>query len=88
MAQSGVWFSPSRHILGMVTLGNMLSSVLAGKVRPSDPISKVLYKQFKQVGTQTPTHTHAPFWHTVDLMQQKVQENKFTQLVQINLETS
>ncbi|KAL1268189.1 hypothetical protein QQF64_033552 [Cirrhinus molitorella] len=37
------------QILGMVTLGNMLSSVLAGKVRPSDPISKVLYKQFKQV---------------------------------------
>ncbi|NP_001014367.3 cystathionine beta-synthase b [Danio rerio] len=37
------------HILGMVTLGNMLASVLAGKVRPSDPISKVLYKQFKQV---------------------------------------
>ncbi|XP_057192693.1 cystathionine beta-synthase b isoform X1 [Triplophysa rosa] len=37
------------QILGMVTLGNMLSSVLAGKVRPSDPISRVLYKQFKQV---------------------------------------
>ncbi|KAJ8396407.1 hypothetical protein AAFF_G00019840 [Aldrovandia affinis] len=36
-------------ILGMVTLGNMLSCVLAGKVRPSDPVSKVLYKQFKQV---------------------------------------
>ncbi|KAL2081385.1 hypothetical protein ACEWY4_023238 [Coilia grayii] len=36
-------------ILGMVTLGNMLSSVLAGKIRPSDPVSKVLYKQFKQV---------------------------------------
>uniref|UniRef100_A0A9J8CMZ5 Cystathionine beta-synthase n=1 Tax=Cyprinus carpio carpio TaxID=630221 RepID=A0A9J8CMZ5_CYPCA len=37
------------QILGMVTLGNMLSSVLAGRVRPSDPINKVLYKQFKQV---------------------------------------
>ncbi|XP_066497085.1 cystathionine beta-synthase-like [Hoplias malabaricus] len=36
-------------ILGMVTLGNMLSSVLAGKVSPSDPVIKVLYKQFKQV---------------------------------------
>merc|ERR1712142_85037 len=36
-------------ILGMVTLGNMLASVLAGKVKPSDPVSKVLYKQFKQV---------------------------------------
>lgn len=36
-------------ILGMVTLGNMLASILAGKVKPSDPVSKVLYKQFKQV---------------------------------------
>uniref|UniRef100_A0AAR2LXS6 Cystathionine beta-synthase n=1 Tax=Pygocentrus nattereri TaxID=42514 RepID=A0AAR2LXS6_PYGNA len=36
-------------ILGMVTLGNMLSSVLAGKVSPADPVIKVLYKQFKQV---------------------------------------
>uniref|UniRef100_A0A673YBX6 Cystathionine beta-synthase n=1 Tax=Salmo trutta TaxID=8032 RepID=A0A673YBX6_SALTR len=39
----------SGMILGMVTLGNMLSSVLAGKVKASDPVSKVLYKQFKQV---------------------------------------
>ncbi|XP_059895163.1 cystathionine beta-synthase b [Gadus macrocephalus] len=37
-------------ILGMVTLGNMLSCVLAGRVMPSDPVSKVLYTQFKKVG--------------------------------------
>lgn len=36
-------------ILGMVTLGNMLSSVLAGRVQPADPVSKVLYTQFKKV---------------------------------------
>uniref|UniRef100_G1TE53 Cystathionine beta-synthase n=1 Tax=Oryctolagus cuniculus TaxID=9986 RepID=G1TE53_RABIT len=36
------------EILGMVTLGNMLSSLLAGKVQPSDQVCKVLYKQFKQ----------------------------------------
>uniref|UniRef100_A0A6Q2YJT9 Cystathionine beta-synthase n=1 Tax=Esox lucius TaxID=8010 RepID=A0A6Q2YJT9_ESOLU len=36
-------------ILGMVTLGNMLASVLAGKVKPSDPVNKVLYKQFRQI---------------------------------------
>ncbi|CAL8268577.1 unnamed protein product [Lota lota] len=36
-------------IVGMVTLGNMLSSVLAGRVLPSDPVSKVLYTQFKKV---------------------------------------
>ncbi|XP_063301678.1 cystathionine beta-synthase isoform X1 [Pelobates fuscus] len=36
-------------VLGMVTLGNMLSSLLAGKVKPSDPVTKVIYKQFTQV---------------------------------------
>uniref|UniRef100_A0A1A8EN37 Cystathionine beta-synthase n=1 Tax=Nothobranchius korthausae TaxID=1143690 RepID=A0A1A8EN37_9TELE len=36
-------------ILGMVTLGNMLSSILAGKIRLSDPVSKVLYKQFRRI---------------------------------------
>nr|XP_048312980.1 cystathionine beta-synthase-like [Myodes glareolus] len=36
-------------ILGMVTLGNMLSSLLAGKVQPSDEVCKVLYKQFKPI---------------------------------------
>ncbi|KAH0624799.1 hypothetical protein JD844_032618 [Phrynosoma platyrhinos] len=39
-------------ILGMVTLGNMLSSVLAGKVRPSDQVNKVIYKQFKKIRLQ------------------------------------
>uniref|UniRef100_A0A8C9L225 CBS domain-containing protein n=1 Tax=Pavo cristatus TaxID=9049 RepID=A0A8C9L225_PAVCR len=41
-------------ILGMVTLGNMLSSLLAGKVQPSDEVSKVIYKQFKQVSNNFP----------------------------------
>ncbi|KAM8975796.1 cystathionine beta-synthase isoform 2-T2 [Pelodytes ibericus] len=36
-------------VLGMVTLGNMLSSVLAGKVKASDPVTKVIYKQFTQI---------------------------------------
>ncbi|KAF3857251.1 hypothetical protein F7725_009110 [Dissostichus mawsoni] len=36
-------------ILGMVTLGNMLACILAGKIQVSDPVSKVLYKQFKQL---------------------------------------
>ncbi|XP_063161361.1 cystathionine beta-synthase-like protein isoform X1 [Candoia aspera] len=39
-------------ILGMVTLGNMLSSVLAGKVQPLDEVSKVIYKQFKMIHLQ------------------------------------
>ncbi|KAK5891274.1 hypothetical protein CgunFtcFv8_018545 [Champsocephalus gunnari] len=36
-------------ILGMVTLGNMLACILAGKIKVSDPVSKVLYTQFKQI---------------------------------------
>ena len=50
-------------ILGMVTLGNMLSSVLAGKVKASDPVSKVLYKQFKQVSSFTYMLNNMPHSH-------------------------
>uniref|UniRef100_A0A7N8XRM3 Cystathionine beta-synthase n=1 Tax=Mastacembelus armatus TaxID=205130 RepID=A0A7N8XRM3_9TELE len=39
----------SGAILGMVTLRTILSSVSAGKVKPSDAVSKVLCKTFKQV---------------------------------------
>ncbi|KAM9695773.1 cystathionine beta-synthase [Trichechus inunguis] len=41
-------------ILGMVTLGNMLSSLLAGKVQPSDQVRKVIYRQFKQIRLTDP----------------------------------
>uniref|UniRef100_A0A8D0A5C3 Cystathionine beta-synthase n=1 Tax=Sander lucioperca TaxID=283035 RepID=A0A8D0A5C3_SANLU len=36
-------------IQGMVTLGTILSSVSAGKAKPSDAVSKVLCKHYKQV---------------------------------------
>uniref|UniRef100_UPI0037E90DB5 cystathionine beta-synthase b n=1 Tax=Semicossyphus pulcher TaxID=241346 RepID=UPI0037E90DB5 len=39
----------SGAILGVVTLGTILSSVSAGKVEPSDAVVKVLCKNFKQV---------------------------------------
>nr|XP_019601224.1 PREDICTED: cystathionine beta-synthase isoform X2 [Rhinolophus sinicus] len=41
-------------ILGMVTLGNMLSYLLAGKVQPEDQVRRVLYKQFKQIRLTDP----------------------------------
>ncbi|XP_053773413.1 cystathionine beta-synthase isoform X2 [Desmodus rotundus] len=44
----------SGAILGMVTLGNMLSCLLAGKVQPSDQVRKVIYKQFKQIRLMDP----------------------------------
>lgn len=39
-------------ILGMVTLGTILSSLSAGKVEPSDAVIKVLCKPFKQVSQE------------------------------------
>ncbi|XP_045708540.1 cystathionine beta-synthase isoform X2 [Phyllostomus hastatus] len=47
----------SGAILGMVTLGNMLSCLLAGKVQPSDQVHKVIYKQFKQIRLTDPLGT-------------------------------
>ncbi|XP_039713710.1 cystathionine beta-synthase isoform X2 [Pteropus medius] len=44
----------SGAILGMVTLGNMLSCLLAGKVQPSDPVHRVIYKQFRQIHLTDP----------------------------------
>jgi len=41
-------------ILGMVTLGNLTSQILSGRVKPSDSISKVLYRQFVMVPKNTP----------------------------------
>ncbi|KAF6120034.1 hypothetical protein HJG60_010362 [Phyllostomus discolor] len=47
----------SGAVLGMVTLGNMLSCLLAGKVQPSDQVHKVIYKQFKQIHLTDPLGT-------------------------------
>jgi cystathionine beta-synthase len=41
------------NIQGMVTLGNLTSQILSGRVRTSDPISKVLYRQFNTVRLDT-----------------------------------
>ena len=38
-----------RDILGMVTVGNMMAQMVRSKVKPSDLVSKVMYKQFKMV---------------------------------------
>lgn len=40
-------------ILGMVTVGNMMAQVVRSKVKPSDPVSKAMYKQFKMVSMAT-----------------------------------
>ncbi|XP_010130228.1 PREDICTED: cystathionine beta-synthase-like [Buceros rhinoceros silvestris] len=39
-------------ILGMVTLSNTLTSVLAGNAQFSDPITKVIYTQFSKIGLE------------------------------------
>ncbi|XP_041373512.1 cystathionine beta-synthase-like [Gigantopelta aegis] len=39
----------SGQILGMVTVGNMMAQVVKNKAKSSDPVSKVMYKQFKKI---------------------------------------
>jgi cystathionine beta-synthase len=41
-------------ILGVVTEGNLTSRLMSGRVKPSDPVTKALYPQFRQVTTSTP----------------------------------
>lgn len=41
-------------ILGMVTEGNLMSQLMRKKIKKTDPVSKCLFKQFKQVETTTP----------------------------------
>lgn len=45
--------SKDGEVLGMVTLGNLTSQILSGRVQPTDPISKVLYRQFHKVPLAT-----------------------------------
>jgi len=40
-------------ILGVVTEGNMLAKISSGKICSEDPVTKVLYRQFKTVGLGT-----------------------------------
>ncbi|EDQ91408.1 uncharacterized protein MONBRDRAFT_14886, partial [Monosiga brevicollis MX1] len=42
---------PKGGVLGMVTEGNLMSSLLKRRVKQTDPVAKVLYKSFKQVPT-------------------------------------
>ncbi len=42
------------EVLGMVTMGNLTSFIVQGRVKPSDSISKVIYRQFKMFAPNTP----------------------------------
>jgi len=44
-------------ILGAVTLHNMMSKVMQGKVQGVDPVSSVMYNQFKKVSVDCPLST-------------------------------
>ncbi|NXP80717.1 CBS synthase, partial [Ramphastos sulfuratus] len=44
--------SESGLILGMVTLSNTLTSVLAGNAQFSDPVTKVVYNQYSKIGLE------------------------------------
>lgn len=40
-------------VVGVLSEGNLTAQLMPGRVSPEDPISKVLYKQFKRVNVQT-----------------------------------
>ena len=46
--------SPDGEILGVVTEGNISAKLVAGRCSPDDPVSKVLYRQFRKVSLSTP----------------------------------
>lgn len=41
------------EVIGVVALGDLSSKLLSGRVKPTDPVSKVVFKQFKQVDSNT-----------------------------------
>jgi len=41
------------EIIGVVTPGNLMSKIVSGRVKSTDPVSKVTYSQFKKVTLQT-----------------------------------
>ena len=38
-----------RFVLGMITLGNLMARIVAGKVTPETPLSECIYSKFKKV---------------------------------------
>ena len=40
-------------IVGVVTEGNLIAQLMSGRVRPTDPVEKAMFKQFKKVSPQT-----------------------------------
>jgi len=40
-------------VLGMITLGNLMSKIVAGKVTPETPLSECIYSKFKKVSLTT-----------------------------------
>ncbi|XP_020904552.1 cystathionine beta-synthase [Exaiptasia diaphana] len=40
-------------VLGMITLGNIMSQIVAGRMKPTDNVSQCIYKNFKKVTLDT-----------------------------------
>jgi cystathionine beta-synthase len=49
--------SSDGEILGVVTLGNLTSLMVQGRATSTDPVSKAIYRQFKQIDPKTPLST-------------------------------
>jgi len=54
----------SGDVLGMVTMGNLTSFVVQGRVKSTDNITKVLYRQFREIDPKTPLSTVSRIFDT------------------------
>jgi len=52
------------EVIGMVTEGNLMSHITQGRAQGSDPITKVLYRQFRQIEPKTPLSTLSKIFDT------------------------
>jgi cystathionine beta-synthase len=54
----------SGEVEGMATMGNLTSQIARGRVNPEDPVSQVLYRQFRKINLQTSLGQLAKYFDT------------------------
>jgi len=52
------------EVVGVVTAGNLVSKIASGRVKTTDPVSKMTYGQFKKVSIQTELGTLTQIFNT------------------------
>uniref|UniRef100_UPI00358F0430 cystathionine beta-synthase-like isoform X1 n=2 Tax=Myxine glutinosa TaxID=7769 RepID=UPI00358F0430 len=68
--------SEEGYIMGVVTLQNILSYMLTGRLKPTAPINEVLYKEFKEVTMDTELGT----------LSRILESNHFALIIQVQIQ--